>query len=63
MMAMHRHTRRFIGVEVVVAENLGVETCVANGSRIRRNRVQAATNWNSASEDVTFVQLHLLPPS
>jgi hypothetical protein len=63
MTDMDCHTRPFIGVEVVVAENLGAGTCVANGSRIRRSRVQAATNWNSVSEDVTFVQLHLLPPS
>jgi len=32
MTAMSRLTRPFIGVEVVVTENLGAEMCVADGS-------------------------------
>ena len=45
MTSMDRHTRLFIGVEVVVAETLSAGRCVADGSQIRRSRDQAATNW------------------
>ena len=74
---MDHHLRLFIGMEVVVTENLCVEMGVANGSRALVVRLQLyeeamhkppiyddfGFQQFSASEDVAFVHLRLLLPS